>query len=42
MPGGLGKSAVVAVYTSPENQNLAKEAGADIIIDTKTLDDVRV
>jgi len=41
MPFGLGKSAVVAVYTSPENQQLARDAGADIVFDTKQLDDLK-
>jgi len=41
MPNGLGKSSVVAVYTTPEFRKLAKEAGADVILDEKSLEEVR-
>lgn len=40
MPHGLGKSAVVAVYTTPDMATKAKEAGADIVVDSTVLNDV--
>ena len=31
MPNGIGKSVRVAVFTSGKNQDLAREAGADLV-----------
>lgn len=40
MPHGLGKSAIVAVYTTPDMADKAREAGADLIVDSTVLNDV--
>jgi len=42
MPFGLGKSSVVAVYTTEEFRQKALEAGADIVLEDKDLENVQI
>lgn len=40
MPSGLGKKSILAVHTNKENHEIAKNAGADLVITAPDLENV--